>query len=75
MTIYHLLTGWHSVLLIPRPDNKVQVIDCILNDLSDIEKIKYYDWSNPVSVEYLFKLAETYPNKIIECGKIRLFEK
>lgn len=73
MTTYHSLTGWHSVLLIPSQDNKVQVIDCIVGDLDENEKLKYYDWSKPVDVKYLFELADTYPNKTIECGKIRLF--
>ena len=79
MTTYHLLTGWHRVLLIPLhqgwKNDKVVVIDPVIDVLNNQERKNYYNWSKAIDIKFLFNLVKTYPNNVIECGKIRLFSK
>ncbi len=76
MTTYHLLTGWHSVLLIPSGGDKVLVVDPVVSVLNEKERKKYYVWSAPINIKWLFDLIKSYPHcSIIQCGKIRLFQK
>lgn len=76
MICYHLLTGWHCVLLTPVDNSdKVLVIDPIMGVLDEQEKKKYYNWSKPIDLKFFFDLEKSYPNPMVVCGKMRLFSK